>query len=592
MVRFGLFGFVLCLIFSLSCSCPVEAADASRQTDRINLTFLFQSENAPLEKTAATEAGKSDTVKTKAVLVSSKEEQVPKVRLITETDSKENDQPSRDVKFSADKEVKGEALREASGQETLDVALDLLSQSRNFWEKGDIDDALKSLDEAYALILEVNGDPDLCRQKDDLRLMISKMIVQVCASRHTVTSGKQSEIPLIMNADVEKEIRSFQTVERGFFLRSYHRAGMYLPSIQKNLKEAGLPKELAWLPLVESGFQVGVLSRARALGLWQFIPSTGYKYSLKRDQWVDERMDVEKSTKAAIAYMKELHDIFGDWLTVLAAYNCGEGKVLRVISKQHINYLDRFWDLYRQLPQETARYVPRFLATLHIIRDPKKYGMDLSENPEKPIPYEMVKSNKCMRLEDIANKMNVQVETLQMLNSELRLRTTPDGVYNLKVPAGTGVQFAKVADEIPKWEPPPPRRLASKYIKHRVRAGETVGSIAKRYHISRKDILAVNKVSAKRPLKVGQRIRIPVERDLDVPVKSAKKKAGKKVVRAAVAGETIKYRVKRGDTLASIAAKHNTTVAELKKTNGLTGSKVRTDQIVKIKSNKMARKGS
>jgi len=134
--------------------------------------------------------------------------------------------------------------------------------------------------------------------------------------------------------------------------------------------------------------------------------------------------------------------------------------------------------------------------------------------------------------------------------------------------------------------------LASKYIKHRVRAGETVGSIAKRYHISRKDILAVNKVSAKRPLKVGQRIRIPVERDLDVPVKSAKKKAGKKVVRAAVAGETIKYRVKRGDTLASIAAKHNTTVAELKKTNGLTGSKVRTDQIVKIKSNKMARKGS
>jgi len=436
MVRFGLFGFVLCLIFSLSCSCPVEAADASRQTDRINLTFLFQSENAPLEKTAATEAGKSDTVKTKAVLVSSKEEQVPKVRLITETDSKENDQPSRGVKSSAGKEVKGEALREASGQETLDVALDLLSQSRNFWEKGDIDDALKSLDEAYALILEVNGDPDLCRQKDDLRLMISKMIVQVCASRHTVTSGKQSEIPLIMNADVEKEIRSFQTVERGFFLRSYHRAGMYLPSIQKNLKEAGLPKELAWLPLVESGFQVGVLSRARALGLWQFIPSTGYKYALKRDQWVDERMDVEKSTKAAIAYMKELHDIFGDWLTVLAAYNCGEGKVLRVISKQHINYLDRFWDLYRQLPQETARYVPRFLATLHIIRDPKKYGMDLSENPEKPIPYEMVKSNKCMRLEDIANKMNVQVETLQMLNSELRLRTTPDGVYNLKVPAG------------------------------------------------------------------------------------------------------------------------------------------------------------
>ncbi|MBP8984937.1 MAG: LysM peptidoglycan-binding domain-containing protein [Syntrophobacterales bacterium] len=592
MVRFGLFGFALYLIFSLSCPCPLEAAVTSQQADRVNLAVLFQRENATLEKTAATEAGKSDAVKSKVVRVSAKEKETPGVRLITETDAKENAPPSRGAKSNAGKEGKGEALREASGQETLDVALDLLSQSRIFWEKGDVDNALKSLDEAYALILEVNGDPDLSRQKDDLRLMISKMIVQVCASRHTVTTGKQSEIPMIMNADVEKEIRSFQTVERGFFLRSYHRAGMYLPSIQKNLKEAGLPKELAWLPLVESGFQVSVLSRARALGLWQFIPSTGYKYALKRDQWVDERMDVEKSTKAAIAYMKELHDIFGDWLTVLAAYNCGEGKVLRVISKQHINYLDRFWDLYRQLPQETARYVPRFLATLHIIRDPKKYGMDLSENPEKPIPYEIVKTNKCMRIEDIADKMNVQVEILQMLNSELRLKMTPDSVYNLKVPSGTGVQFAKVADEIPRWEPPPPRRLASKYIKHRVRAGETVGSIAKRYHLSKQDILAVNKVSAKRPLKVGQRIKIPVEKDQDVPVKLAKKRGGKPVVRAAVAEEFVKYRVKRGDTLASIAAKHNTTVSELKKINGLTRSKVQTDQIVIIKSNKMARKGS
>ena len=116
---------------------------------------------------------------------------------------------------------------------------------------------------------------------------------------------------------------------------------------------------------MESGFKIQAYSRARALGLWQFIPSTGYKFGLSRDEWVDERMDVEKSTQAAIAYLKELHGMFGDWLTVLAAYNCGEGRVLRVISRQHINYFDRFWDLYNQLPRETARYVPR-LSLIHI----------------------------------------------------------------------------------------------------------------------------------------------------------------------------------------------------------------------------------
>lgn len=483
---------------------------------------------------------------------------------------------------------KGENLQEANGQETLDVALDLLSQSRTFWEKGDVDNALKSLDEAYALILEVNGDPDFSRQKDDMRLMISKLILQICASRHTVTTGKQSEIPMILNADVEKEIRSFQTVERGFFLRSYQRSGAFLPAILKDLKEAGLPKELAWLPLVESGFQVGVLSRARALGLWQFIPSTGYKYALKRDRWIDERMDLEKSTRAAIAYLKELHNIFGDWLTVLAAYNCGEGKVLRVISKQHINYLDHFWDLYRQLPMETARYVPRFLATLHIIRDPRKYGMDLSENPDKPTPYETVISVKCMRLQDIASHLDVSQDVMHTLNSELRLRMTPDSEYPLRVPDGTGRKFTKVEDQIPKWEPPRPSR--SRFIRHRVRSGETMASIAKKYHVTKQDILAVNKISSKKPLRSGQRIRIPVEDYPKTAGKSVRKKEKRETAASDAAGKVIRYRVKKGDTLQSIAGRHNTTVEDLRQDNGIKGSKVLIGQVLKIKSKTIVQK--
>ena len=225
----------------------------------------------------------------------------------------------------------------------------------------------------------------IAQEKDDLRLLISRRILAVYSSKHTFINGKNSEVPLIMNADVEKEIKSFQGLERDNFIAAYQRSGMYRSAILKELKKAGIPEEFLWLPLVESFFKINAYSRARALGLWQFIPSTGYKFGLSRDEWVDERMDVQESTKAAIAYLKELHSMFGDWLTVLAAYNCGEGRVLRVISRQNINYMDGFWDLYRQLPNETARYVPRFLATLHIVKNPQKYGFDDLSNIEKPI---------------------------------------------------------------------------------------------------------------------------------------------------------------------------------------------------------------
>jgi membrane-bound lytic murein transglycosylase D len=256
-----------------------------------------------------------------------------------------------------------EYLEEAE-RDIMEEALVLLNESHNYWVHGDLEDALEMLDQAYALLIDTNGNPDMARQKDDLRLMISKRILSIYNSLPAVAKGKRSEIPLITNADVEKEIRQFQTVEREFFVSSYQRSAMYRPIILRELKKAGLPEELAWLPLVESGFKISALSSARALGLWQFIPSTGYKYGLNRDDWVDERMDIEKSTRAAIDYLKELHNMFGDWLTVLAAYNCGEGRVIRTIASQHINYLDRFWDLYQKLPYETARYVPRFLATV------------------------------------------------------------------------------------------------------------------------------------------------------------------------------------------------------------------------------------
>ena len=241
-----------------------------------------------------------------------------------------------------------------------------------------MENALESLDKAYSLILTVEADDPakFIQQKEDLRFLISKRILEIYASRNIVVNGNHNAIPREINANVQKEINLFtKGPERGFFIESYKRSGKYRPMILGKLEAAGLPAELSWLPLIESGFKVKALSRARALGLWQFIPSTGYKFGLKRDQYIDERIDFEKSSDAAIAYLKELHSIFGDWSTVLAAYNCGEGRVLRVIRSQNINYLDDFWDLFGRLPFETARYVPRFLAALHIIDNLEKYGM-------------------------------------------------------------------------------------------------------------------------------------------------------------------------------------------------------------------------
>ena len=473
-------------------------------------------------------------------------------------------------------------LREEE-QNIMEEALTLLEESEEYWKKGDLESALELLDDAYALIIETDDDPAIARQKDDLRLLISKRILALYSSKQTKTDGVRSEIPMTLNADVEKEIRSFQSFERDFFIAAYQRSGLYRPMVVKELKKAGLPEELSWLPLVESGFKIAALSKARALGLWQFIPSTGFKYGLNRTEWIDERMDAQKSTRAAIGYLKDLHAMFGDWMTVLAAYNCGEYRVLRVISGQHLNYLDRFWDLYHLLPYETARYVPRFLATLHIIRDPAKYGMDLGEPRERELPFEIVKTRKNMKLQDIAKALDMPEETLVSLNSELRHKMTPDREYDLKVPIEMAEKFVAVADTIPEGEKPKLVRTASVksgFKRHKVKRGETKTSIARRYGISVGTLMACNNLPAKRALRVGQSLKVPPTAR---PARaSAGKTAAPDKVAAADNGPVIRYKVKKGDSLSALAQRFKTTPSEIKKQNGIKGNKIQTGQILRI----------
>ncbi len=454
-----------------------------------------------------------------------------------------------------------------NGQDLLDSALDLINSSQEYWAGEDQDRAIAALDEAYTLVARVETDdkPKLFQQKEDLRYMISKRILEIYASRYTATNGNHNEIPLTLNEYVDKEIKWFQGSGRKSFMESYRRSGRYMPIILRLLKEAGLPGDLAWLPLIESGFRVNALSSARALGLWQFIASTGQKFGLRRDTWIDERLDPEKSTAAAIAYLKELHQIFGDWTTVLAGYNCGEGAVLRKIRNQKINYLDNFWDLFQTLPYETARYVPKFLATLHILKDPAKYGFDLVE-PDSPVAYETVTLEKAVRLSAVAAAIAVPEEELFALNPELRHKSTPPDAYALKVPIGkTDILLAGI-DDIPSWSPPT-------YATHKVRKGESLSVIARRYGTSVSRIALTNNIREKDVIRVGQILKVPLRGAPEGPANSA---SGTRLLPGG------RYSVQKGDNLWLIAKKFNTSTKKIQQINGLKDTLLSVGQILII----------
>lgn len=451
-------------------------------------------------------------------------------------------------------------------QAKLDEALYFYQSSQDFWQQGELENALNALDQAYALIVETDALdlPKLSQQKDDLRFMISKRILEIYASRHITAKGNHNAIPMVMNAHVQKEIDFFTTGGgRNFFINSYVRSGRYRSFILEEIRKAGLPEELSWLPLIESGFMVRALSPARALGLWQFIPSTGYKFGLKRNLHVDERLDPHKSTLAAIAYLKELHDIFGDWMTVLAAYNCGEGRVLRTIRDQNINYLDDFWDLYKKLPGETARYVPKFLATIHIINNMEQYEMnDITVDP--PIVFETFLVSKPVHLKNAAEAMGVSEQILADLNPELRYKRLPNEEYELKLPPGIDSRVLADIDTIADEH----LQTFAGVTQHRVRPGETLSTIARRYQTSVDALAAVNNIQSTNFIVAGTVLKVP--------------QTGQTVASEGRKARLINYEVRPGDSLWTLAKRYNTTTKKIQEMNNLNSAHLNIGQNLKI----------
>jgi membrane-bound lytic murein transglycosylase D len=459
------------------------------------------------------------------------------------------------------------------GQPLLDEALDYVEVAQTNWHKGELDKALEALDNAYELILEVDTQQDvkLIQQKEDLRFLISKRILEIYASRNIVVSGLHDEIPMEMNAHVEAELKRFTGIEKRFFIESYIRSGQYRPYIVKALRKAGLPEELSWLPLIESGFKVKALSRARALGLWQFIPSTGYKFGLNRDRFVDERLDFMKSTDAAIAYLKELHNIFGDWATVLAAYNCGEGRVLQVIRTQNVNYLDNFWDLYQRLPMETARYVPRFFATLHIVKNPEKYGLADIE-PEKPLTFETATINRQVQLRDISEATGMDLKKLKTLNPELRYSLVPAESYTLRIPKGDEEALLAKIDTIPTSRLPQPA-----FVYHSVRRGQTLSTIARKYHTSVGAIMRANNMRRSHYIRVGRHLKIPQRGYMVVSSRDSSATQSS----PSIPSSGVHY-VRKGDSLWNIARRYDTTVSKIRSLNAMSSNRLHIGQPLKI----------
>ncbi|MBI4477998.1 MAG: LysM peptidoglycan-binding domain-containing protein [Acidobacteria bacterium] len=416
--------------------------------------------------------------------------------------------------------------------------------------------------------------------------------------KQAVQSDLQStvhDIPIPLNRRVLAYIDLFKGRLKEFLQEGLERGSQYLPMIQNVFRAEGLPLDLAYVPLIESAFKPNALSRAKARGVWQFMRGTALEHGLKADWYVDERSDPEKATRAAASYLKTLHKIFkGDWHLALASYNGGPGRVERAMKRARRT---DFWELARKvgfLPKETREYVPMILAAIVVARNPIQYGLTFNTLP--PLEYDRVRVASAIDLRRIAEWIQVPVDALQALNPELRRLTTPlttpqrnpEG-WELKVPEGSGSVVEAKLGELPT---PLPNNLQW----HTVRRGESLATIANKRGVKRADLAEANYLPPRSRVSPGQKLVIPREPgvllaaqvDRPAPVAESRDVAPAEILLAQTPGAEqsgrvkLQYRVKRGDTLSSIAKLYRTTVASLRSWNKLRSSRIIAGDVLTI----------
>ena len=364
------------------------------------------------------------------------------------------------------------------------------------------------------------------------------------------------DLPLTVNDEVLSFLNFFQTPRGRVIVETgLNRSGRYREMISRVLHEEGMPQDLIYLAQAESAFQPLALSRAGARGIWQFVAYRGQQYGLRHTWWIDERQDPEKATRAAAQHLRDLYREFGDWYLAMAAYNCGPGNVQKGIERT--GYA-AFWELYKRnvLPRETRNYVPIILALTLIAKDAAHYG--IQAEPETPVPTDVVRTGRAIDLRLVAETIDVDVETLRALNpSLLRLATPDDPSFELHLPKGTAERLSAEIADIPadKWV---------SWRRHRIESGDTLASIAKKYHLTPAAIAGANNLDSNAALDAGGKLIIPA-----APSADAKSRL-------------VRYRVRKGDTLGGIADRFSVSSEDVRKWNRLKTGRVARGMVLRI----------
>jgi len=382
----------------------------------------------------------------------------------------------------------------------------------------------------------------------------------VVAKAKSYLATTRSDLPLVVNDYVASYINFFANTQRGHntLLHSFQRAGRYKMMIQRVMAEEGVPQDLIYLAVAESSFQPRALNaQSGAGGMWQFMPHGNY--GLVRNQYVDERFDPEKSTRAYARYMKFIYDQTGDWYLTMAGYNWGTGNVQRAVEKT--GYAD-FWELYKRhnLPAETQNYVPEILAAIIIANHPTQYGFDeITLDP--PVLTDTVTINYPVDLRLVSDLVGAPVNELQALNpSLLHMITPPDTPFDLHLPGGTATLFGQRVASIPES-----RRVGWRY--HRVTAGDTLASVAREYRVTEEALAGANQLRESNSIEGVEGLAIPAA--APVAAAAAAGASAPPVAHARV------YTARRGDTLVTIADRYGVSLNQLRRWNEITGTLVR-----------------
>jgi membrane-bound lytic murein transglycosylase D len=455
-----------------------------------------------------------------------------------------------------------EPIAPRNALELLEEAMTAFDEANAAQEAGDKETAYLRYTQMMELLLESDLDPTVFYSLRDQFNSILDSTTKL--ARHydrtkpeewtedVIEFAFRSELeyPNPLNDRVLAEIRHIQKSYPSNFQRGLDRSQKYLPYIREEFEKAGLPEDLVWLAMVESQFTPRINSRVGAGGMWQFMRSTGVRYGLTSDGFVDDRYDWKEATQASIKYLTELYEMFESWPLAVSSYNMGEAGVERVIA---MNRGDRnWWNLMEtppaanRIPRETKKFYPKLLASAIIANNPEQYGFKI--NKLQAEETEVVKVNGAYSLQDIAQTVGISRETLQKYNQHLlNGHTSPNRTTNVYVPVGKERTLVAALPKLPKLRPD----------SHRVRQGETLSEIASLYKVKVRDLMNSNRIKSARHLQIGQRLVIPGR--VGASPRSVAKANGPRKV----------YTVKSGDSLSRIASRNRISVANLQRWNNM-----------------------